>query len=60
MPDAKVQELQGREADLHKALHELLQQHHKVPQNLNLCLGAETSILVPFMPWLLSCTELQC
>ena len=30
MPDTNAQELHGREADLHKPLHDLLQEHHKV------------------------------
>ena len=30
MPDGAPNELHGREAEMHKALHDLLQQHHKV------------------------------
>ena len=45
MPDGIPQELHGREADLHKALHDLLQQHHKVgPSRSALGCGAQCSI----------------
>ena len=34
MPDGAPNELHGREAEMHKALHDLLQQHHKVAPSL--------------------------
>ena len=37
VPEAHVSELQGREADLHNALYDLLQNHHKVGASLEYC-----------------------